>query len=247
MKKFCISLTTIPPRVKFIKKTLDSLKDQTIKADKIFLNVPKNFRRFKDNININIKSLEKEFENLEVVSCEDYGPGTKLLGSLRKIQKYDYVILVDDDHIYKNQMLEFFNSQFLNDSNTSYSFHVYNIKDCKVGQGADGYLINTKYLKDISNFYENYVKHDKRLMINDDLWISIYLNKIMKINIESIFSMIKQPIFFKIKSIYKKHTQLGAIIETYSLDRKKAREIKYKENCETYDELKSKTKNFTVI
>ena len=196
MKKFCISLTTIPPRVKFIKKTLDSLKNQTIKADKIFLNVPKNFRRFKDNININIKSLEKEFENLEVVSCEDYGPGTKLLGSLRKIQKYDYVILVDDDHIYKNQMLEFFNSQFLNDSNTSYSFHVYNIKDCKVGQGADGYLINTKYLKDISNFYENYVKHDKRLMINDDLWISIYLNKIMKINIESIFSMIKQPIFF---------------------------------------------------
>lgn len=247
MKKFCISLTTIPPRVKFIKKTLDSLKDQTIKADKIFLNVPKNFRRFKDNININIKSLEKEFENLEVVSCEDYGPGTKLLGSLRKIQKYDYVILVDDDHIYKNQMLEFFNSQFLNDSNTSYSFNVYNIKDCKVGQGADGYLINTKYLKDISNFYENYVKHDKRLMMNDDLWISIYLNKIMKINIESIFSMIKQPIFFKIKSIYKKHTQLGAIIETYSLNRKKAREIKYKENCETYDELKSKTKNFTVV
>ena len=247
MKKFCISLTTIPPRVKFIKKTLDSLKNQTIKADKIFLNVPKNFRRFKDNININIKSLEKEFENLEVVSCEDYGPGTKLLGSLRKIQKYDYVILVDDDHIYKNQMLEFFNSQFLNDSNTSYSFHVYNIKDCKVGQGADGYLINTKYLKDISNFYENYVKHDKRLMINDDLWISIYLNKIMKINIESIFSMIRQPFFFKIKSIYKKHTQLGAIIETYSVDRKKAREIKYKENCEKYVELKSKTKNFTVI
>ena len=247
MKKFCISLTTIPPRVKFIKKTLNSLKDQTIKADKIFLNVPKNFRRFKDKINININSLEKEFENLEVVSCEDFGPGTKLLGSLQKIQSYDYVILVDDDHIYKNQMFEFFYSQFLNDSNTSYSFHVYDVKDCKVGQGADGYLINTKYLKDISNFYENYVKHDKRLMINDDLWISIYLNKIMKINIESIFSMIKQPFFFKIKSIYKKHTQLGAIIETYSNDRKKAREIKHKENCETYGELKSKTKNFTMF
>ncbi len=247
MKKFCISLTTIPPRAKFLKKTLKSLKDQTIKADKIFLNVPKNFRRFKNNVNINIKSLMKEFENLEVVSCEDFGPGTKLLGSLQKIQSYDYVILVDDDHIYKNQMLEFFYSQFLNDSNTSYSFHVYNVKDCKVGQGADGYLINTKYLKDISNFFKNYVKHDNRLMMNDDLWISIYLNKIMKINIESIFSMIKQPIFFKIKSIYKKHTQLGAIIETYSADRKKARKIKHEENCEIYSELKSKTKNFTVF
>lgn len=247
MKNFCISLTTIPPRVKFIKKTLESLSNQSVKANKIFLNIPKNFRRFKDNVNIDIKSLEKEFENLEVVSCKDFGPGTKLLGSLQKIQSYDYVILVDDDHIYKNQMLELFNSQFLNDVNTSYSFHVYNVKDCKVGQGADGYLINTKYLKGISNFYENYVKNDKRLIINDDLWISIYLNKVLKIDIESIFSMIKQPIFFKIKSIYKKHTQLGAIIETYKQDRKQARKLKHEENCQTYEELKSRTNNFTIL
>ena len=81
MKNFCISLTTIPPRVKFIKKTLESLSNQSVKANKIFLNIPKNFRRFKDNVNIDIKSLEKEFENLEVVSCKDFGPGTKLLGS----------------------------------------------------------------------------------------------------------------------------------------------------------------------
>ena len=144
-------------------------------------------------------------------------------------------------------MLEYFKNRFLNNSDKSYSFHVYNVLDCKVGQGADGFLIRSKYLKNIYNFYENYVKNDERLILNDDLWISIYLNKVLKIDIESIFSMIRQPIFFKIKSIYKKHTQLGAIIETYSQDRKQARKLKHEENCQTYKELKSRTKNFTIL
>lgn len=247
MTNFCISLTTIPPRAKSINKTLRSLNQQSVKANKIFLNLPKNFRRFNTNIKIDIKSLEKEFKNLEVVDCDDYGSGTKLLGSLKKIQNYDYVILVDDDHIYKKYMLEFFKNRFLNNSDKSYSFHVYNVLDCKVGQGADGFLIRSKYLKNIYNFYENHVKNDERLILNDDLWISIYLNKVLKIDIESIFSMIRQPIFFKIKSIYKKHTQLGAIIETYSQDRKQARKLKHEENCQTYKELKSRTKNFTIL
>ena len=247
MINFCISLTTIPLRAKSINKTLTSLNRQSVIANKIFLNIPKNFRRFNTNIKIDIKSLEKEFENLEIVDCDDYGPGTKLLGSLEKIQNYDYVILVDDDHIYKKYMLEYFKNRFLNNSDKSYSFHVYNVLDCKVGQGADGFLIRSKYLKNIYNFYENYVQNDKRLILNDDLWISVYLNKVLKIDIESIFSMIRQPIFFKIKSIYKKHTQLGAIIETYSQDRKQARKLKHEENCQTYKELKSRTKNFTIL
>jgi len=246
MKNFCVSLTTIPPRFKTLEKTLKSLKNQTIKPNKIFLNLPRNFERFNSN-DIDIKYLENYFENLEIVTCEDHGSGTKLLGSINKILKYDYVVLVDDDHIYKKYMLELFQKQFLIDPDKSYSFCVYDILDCKVAQGADGFLINTKYLKKILNFFDNYVRENEKLIYNDDLWISIYLNKVLNIDIKSTFSLIKQPLFFKIKSIYKKHTQLGAIIHTYNKDRKKARKLKYEENCKSYLLLKDKTKNFNFV
>ena len=45
--KFCVSLTTIPSRIENINITIDSINKQTIKPDKIFLNLPTEFRRFK--------------------------------------------------------------------------------------------------------------------------------------------------------------------------------------------------------
>ena len=98
--------------------------------------------------------MSKNYSNLELNTCEDYGPGTKLLGSLKKITKFDYVVLIDDDHKYNNQMLKIFCGQAEISLNKCYSFCVYNILDCKVGQGADGFLINTKYINGI--FKDNF-------------------------------------------------------------------------------------------
>jgi len=246
MLSFCVSLTTIPPRYATLKKTLDSLQKQKKIPEKIFLNIPNNFKRF-SNIDFDFDDLTKKYKNLKINRCEDFGPGTKLLGSLNEILNYDFVILIDDDHIYKDEMLEIFYNQALKNLDDSYSFCVYDVIDCKVGQGADGFLINTKYIKNILFFFDNYVRNNQNLIFNDDLWISIYLNKILKINIVSLFSSLKESFFRKNKSVYKKHTQLGALIETYSLNRKKAREKKFKENCEEYFLLKEKTNNFTNV
>jgi len=246
MLSFCVSLTTIPPRYSTLKRTLDSLQKQKKIPEKIFLNIPNNFKRF-SNIDFDFNDLTKKYKNLRINRCEDFGPGTKLLGSLNQILDYDYVILVDDDHIYKNEMLEIFYNKAIENLDNSYSFCVYDVIDCKVGQGADGFLINTKYIKDILNFFDNYVRNNYNLILNDDLWISIYLNKILKIKIESLFPLLTKSFFRKNKSIYKKHTQLGAIIETYSLNRKEAREKKFKENCEEYLLLKEKTNNFKNV
>ena len=246
MKNFCISLTTIPPRFNTLKKTLDSIYSQQIQPKKVFLNIPKKFKRFK-NIDFDFTNLSKNYDSLELSKCEDFGPGTKLLGSLQKISKFDYVILLDDDHEYNNQMLKIFCKQAEINLNKCYSFCVYDILDCKVGQGADGFLINTKYINGMFKFYEKYVKNNSKLFLNDDLWISVYLNKVLKIDIESSFPLLKQSFFKKYKSIYTKHTQAGAIIETYSPMRKKARELKYRENCDEYSLLKKLTKNFTII
>lgn len=246
MENFCVSMTSIPPRFASLDKTLNSLNKQQIKPNQIFLNIPIKFNRFNYK-KYNFQYLLKKYKNLVITKSSDYGPGTKLLGSLEKVLDYDYVILVDDDHIYKKEMLEIFYNQAKKNLDNSYSFCVNDIMDCKVGQGADGFLINTKYLKKIRFFFEKYVKNNNKLLFNDDLWISIYLNKIMKIDIISVFQYLKQPLIFKHKSIYNKHTQLGALIETYSLDRKKARQLKYEENCNEYFLLKEKTNNFTNI
>ena len=246
MKNFCVSMSSIPPRFSSLEKTLDSIQNQNIKPDKIFLNISKNYNRFK-NVNYDFKKLSNKFKNLIINKCDDFGPGTKLLGSLKNISSYDYVILLDDDHIYRKQMFEIFYEQAKKNLNNSYSFCVTDILDCKVGQGADGFLINTKFLKNINFFFDKHVKDNKNLYLNDDLWISIYLYKILKIDIISVFHLLKQPFLFRYKSIYTKHTKVGAIIETYSSNRKLARKLKYKENCFEYLDLKSKTNNFNNI
>ena len=139
-KNFCVSMTSIPPRFHTLKKTLNSIEKQKIKPERIFLNIPKNFIRFK-NIKYDFNILLNSFKNLTIIKCEDYGPGTKLLGSLNKILNYDFVVLIDDDHLYNKNMLKIFYEQLNKNINTSYSFCVYDIMDCKIGQGADGFLI----------------------------------------------------------------------------------------------------------
>ena len=247
MENFCVSLTSIPPRFETIEKTIRSINSQIKKPQKIFLNIPLKYKRYPDS-KYDISRLEIIFENLKIIRCKDYGPGTKLLGSLEYLMDYDYVVLIDDDHIYNKDMLNIFNKEALKDLDKAYSFCVYNVEDCKVGQGADGFMINTNFLKEILEFFNVFVLNNKKLFFNDDLWISIYLNKVLKKDIKNLFQLIKQPIFFKkIKSIYKKHTTVDALIELYSKNRKKARDIKFKENCEEYLLIKSQTENFTKV
>jgi len=247
MENFCVSLTSIPPRFETLEKTIRSINSQIKKPQKIFLNIPLKYKRYPDS-KFDISQLEKIFENLKIIRCKDYGPGTKLLGSLEYLMDYDYVVLIDDDHIYNKDMLNIFNKEALKDLDKAYSFCVYNVEDCKVGQGADGFMINTDFLKEILDFFNKFVLNNKKLFLNDDLWISIYLNKVLKKDIKNLFQLIKQPIFFKkIKSIYKKHTTVDALIELYSKNRKKARDIKFKENCEEYLLIKSQTENFTKV
>ena len=241
---FCVSLTTIPPRAEMIKKTLDSIDNQTRKANKIFLNIPRVFKRFPEE-SCDISYITNLYKNLEIVNCEDFGPGTKLLGSIDKLKNYDYVILVDDDHIYNKEMLDFFYQKAILSLERSYSFCVSQIEDCKVGQGADGFLINSNFLENIFDFFQNQIKNNQKLFYNDDLWISIFLNKVLKIDIENISYLLKKSFFKKNKSIYKKHTTIESLIEVYSQNRKSARKLRFEENCQEYLLLKNKTKDFT--
>ncbi len=175
MINFCVSLTSLPSRIKYIDQTLDSINRQTIKPNKIFLNLPYKLKRFSQERfdEEKIKQLKKY--NLEIVRCNDYGPGTKLMGSSQKIRNdYECIILIDDDHIYHRKTFEIFIDNFKKEK-INYSYYVNKIFNINHGQGADGFLINTKFLNDIDNFYYKYVENNENMFLDDDLWIAIYL------------------------------------------------------------------------
>ena len=93
-------MSTIPSRIGKISEIIDNLDKQTLKPEKIYLNIPYKYQRFPDQT-INEKDLIKlNYKNLEINRCEDFGPGTKIMGSIEKVRNYDCVILLDDDHLY---------------------------------------------------------------------------------------------------------------------------------------------------
>ena len=202
-EKFCISLSSIPSRLQSIKEVVNSLNQQTTKPKKIFLNIPFSYKRFPEIKNINLDILKDiKDDNFQVIRCEDYGPGTKLLGSISLFKNFDYVILVDDDHFYHPRMCEIFNKYFNLDNEQAYSFFSVKIYDLVMGQGADGFLINSNHLEGILDFYNKYVKNYKYCFLNDDFWISFFLKKFKNKQVCSLEDVVMKEI--NEKYIYKK-------------------------------------------
>mgnify|MGYP003344903947 CR=1 FL=1 len=181
INNFCVSLSAVPSRFETVKKVIYSLNSQTIKPSKIFLNIPYNYKRFPEIVDVNLDIFEDVKDvNFKIVRSEDYGPGTKLLGSINLLKNFDFVILVDDDHYYHPRMCEIFNKYFNSNREYAYSFFTVKIYDLIMGQGADGFLINTHHLDGILDFYNKYVRDYKYCFLNDDFWISMYLKKFKK-------------------------------------------------------------------
>ena len=239
-----VSLSTIPARLKNINKTIESLLNQTRKPDKIFVNVPLKYRRFSETVE---SEQIPKFNNsiVEVTRCEDCGPGTKLLGSLNKLEKNSLLILADDDHIYKDYMIEKFFYFYNRDPNNAYSFYVYPLENSPVGQGADGFAINTNHLKGIENFYKKIVKDYKELFLNDDVWISYFLYFIKKTKIFSLREHLKKDKEGKLSLIYTKVSKNKGLIETYGDELEKAVEKRDKINAESFKYMKEKTKDLS--
>ena len=209
-----VSLTTTPNRVKNLGKSVESLLNQICKPDKIFINVPTKYRRFKEIIEEDHIPKFKD-SRVEITRCEDFGPGTKLLGSFKKIKKNSLMILADDDHIYENYMIEKFNYFYLKSPENAYSFYVHPLKNFGVGQGADGFAINSNFLDGIEKFYTEVVEKNEDLFIHDDLWTSFFLFYIKKVKILSLRSHLKKDESGKFSLIYKKHNNDDGLISSY--------------------------------
>jgi hypothetical protein len=209
-----VSISAIPQRIKYINKTVESLLNQTKKPDKIFINIPFKYKRFSETIEENqIPKFDNEI--VEVTRCEDSGPGTKLLGSLNKLQQDSLLILADDDHSYENYMIEKFFHFYSKYPNDAFSFYVHPLGNFGIGQGADGFAINTNHLKSIQNFYDKVVKDYKELFLYDDLWISFFLYFLKNNKILSLQDYLKKDKDGKRSLIYKTHIVTSGLVTTY--------------------------------
>ena len=236
-----ISLTTIPKRLKNLKKSIDSLLNQTYKPNKIFINIPSRYKRFKETIED--KDIPR-FDNpiVEITRCEDFGPGTKLLGSLDKFEKNSLIILADDDHIYENYMIEKFFYFYSKSPSNAYSFYVHPLGNFGIGQGADGFAINTNHLSGINLFYDKVVRDYKELFLYDDLWISYFLYFFKKNKILSLQEHLKKDNEGKPSLIYKTHTVSSGLISTYGKDLVEAVRKRDEIAIESFKYMQQKTK-----
>ena len=239
-----VSISTIPPRIKNLEKSVKSILSQTLKPDKIFINIPYKYKRFKEIISDDQIPNFKD-TSIEVTRCEDSGPGTKLLGSLDKMKKDSLVILADDDNIYENYMVEKFYYFYKVAPENAYSFYVHPLDNFPIGQGADGFAINTNALQGIKNFYEKIVKDYKELFLYDDPWISYFLYNIKKNKILSLQEHLKKKDDEKIPLIYKTHTISSGLIELYGKNLNEAVKKRDQITKESLKYMVEKTKNLS--
>ena len=237
-----VSLTTIPKRIKNLNKSIESLLKQTKKPNKIFINIPKRYKRFREIIDSD--QIPKFNDSaVEITRCDDYGPGTKLLGSLNKFEKNSLIILVDDDHVYEDYMIEKFFYFYSKAPNNAYSFYVHPLGKFGIGQGADGFAINTNHLTGIKNFYDKIVKDYEELFLYDDLWISYFLYFFKKNKILSLKEHIKKNKDGMPSLIYTKHIEASGLVETYGKNLIESVRKRDQIAIESFKYMQEKTKN----
>ena len=239
-----VSTSTIPQRIKNLDKSIKSLLNQTKKPDKIFINIPFKYKRFSETIKDDeIPKFDSSV--VEITRCEDCGPATKLLGSLDKLEKNSLVILFDDDHVYENYMIEKFFYFYSKAPNNAYSFYVHPLGNFGIGQGADGFAINTNHLEGVKIFYDKFVKDYKELFLYDDLWISFFLYFFKKNKILSLHEHLKKDDDGNRSLIYKTHIVTSGLVSTYGKNLIEAVRKRDQIAVESFKYMQKKTKGLS--
>lgn len=102
-KPFVVSFSTTPHRIDKIHKTIETVFNQTLKPEKVYISIPYVFKR--DNMPYHIPEWLANDKRITILRTEDYGPATKLLGLLEqvKLDPKQMIITVDDDISYPEQ------------------------------------------------------------------------------------------------------------------------------------------------
>ena len=118
--KYCnhdiiVSLTTHGKRIYDVAFTIESIMQQSKKANRIILWLDNSFQ----NHSLPESLVNQQKRGLEITFCEDLGPYTKLIPSLHRYPN-DAIITIDDDAIYDYDLLERLIVSYLQDPSCIY-------------------------------------------------------------------------------------------------------------------------------
>lgn len=100
--RIVVSLTTIPSRTSLLGDVVESIMAQTVRPDEIALNIPYMCLKEESGYRLDLSLPIKVYED-----NRDWGPGMKLLPTLkRETDPETLVITVDDDIIYSPRTIE---------------------------------------------------------------------------------------------------------------------------------------------
>jgi len=203
--RVAISLTTLPDRYDTLYTTLQSLYNQIIKADVIYLTLPLRAKR----LNKEYPDLPQKIKDLcTLVRCDvDYGPICKIYGALeRETDPETIIITVDDDVIYPKDFIKimveksklkpkacitgsgvlihngymsintnFRGLTFLN--GFMCGFPINNYRKIDIVQGISGVLYKRGFFESADKLYDKLYKYTEDIDIfrSDDILLSSYL------------------------------------------------------------------------
>ncbi len=172
-----VSITSLPSRVSLLQPTLQSLLSGDRRPDVIRIILPEKPLRESAEFVVPEFLLDESFHGgvVKVIRIErDFGPGSKLLGTIGDIDVPTCLVLADDDVRYRKDFLKGLVDSQLADRSSSFSYFTYPAGGIRVGQGCDGFSFWSPNLAGIREFFADYVDGSD-LMFHDDLWISFFL------------------------------------------------------------------------
>ena len=176
--KVYASFTSIPGRLDKTEKTLRSLLKQSYPIEAIFINIPIG-KHNRSGLDYYIPEYLYKYSDKVIVSrCPEYGPATKLLGSIPHINDPNaYIYIVDDDINYKKDHLKSLVKQIRDPGEVDVVINPLCWAAYVSGDGVcgyAGYLVKRKVLDGIYDFYD---KIPKSCYTVDDMWVGVYLHQ----------------------------------------------------------------------
>lgn len=183
-----ISLTTTPLRIKNIEPVINSLVNQTVKADYIILNVPKDSKIYKKEYEI--PEFLANYDNVLINECIDYGPICKLIGTFKYISTPNtFIVTVDDDKVYDINMTKKLvetisgnENNFIGLDGISYKirnktyFIVDNNKNKRqIINSSNGVIYKRSFFDDYFYSYFIKIKDDLNVLYSYDIIVANYL------------------------------------------------------------------------
>ena len=177
-----VSITSWIKRIGYVKKVIESILDNTIQPDRVYLNLSKS-----EFVNIELpKDLVSYFESDErlIINWVD-GENTKTMKKVFPILQYldddDIIITADDDIIFPNGLIE----SRIKDFNAFDRKYSITSNKCSIGIFRNMNVASaiSLYTKRMLKNWDRYVNDDIIKTYNDDrtyvyiLWLNGFLNK----------------------------------------------------------------------